>query len=219
MRFVSMISLARLAGLFVALLLFPETVSPASAHPHVWVDYTVDVVASPEGITKLKFHWSFDEMFSDMVFSDFKIKKMTPDNVVFLRDHAFANLKNYHYYLFITADGQEFEPQQIADFDAKIKNKILEYYFTVTLPHPAKNVDATLYDSEFYVDIGPPMQKPVANKPGIMEGATSDPKPFITSSAEGGAQPPLCAYKSGETRVSPVWGKFPVYVVSCHAKE
>ena len=184
----------------------------------MWVDYYVDAVGGKGGITKLKFRWHFDEMFTSMVQSDFNIKKMTPSDVVMLRDHAFANLKNYHYYTNIKVDGTAFEPTTISDFDAKLAGKYLEYFFTITLPHPAKDIEIAMFDPEFYVDIGPPMTNPTANQPGIMAGATSDPKPFVSASAEAGAKVPACAWHSGESRVSPTWGKFPVYVVTCHAE-
>ena len=213
--------LARQARAFVVIftiLAINLLASSAHAHPHMWVDYYIDAVANKDGIIKLKFRWSFDEMFTTMVQGDFNIKAITPHDVVTLRDHAFANLKNYHYYTNITADGVAFTPQETSDFDAKLNGKNLEYTFTITLPHASQSVDVSLFDPEFYVDIGPPMTKPNANKPGIMAGATSAPKPFVTSSADKDAAAPECVFHMGKDRISETWGAYPMFIVSCHVK-
>ena len=189
--------------------------APAHAHPHVWVDYYVDAVGGKDGIEKLIFRWHFDDMFTSMVKEDFHIQSMTPENVVTLRDSAFANLKNYHYYIYIRADGVEFDPQIISGFDARLVGHNLEYMFSVDLPHPAKKLEVELYDPEFYVDIGPPIQSVSADQTGIMAAATMKPKDFVSSS---GSPAPVCSWHMGDPRISPVWGKFALFVVTCEAK-
>ncbi len=190
----------------------------AEAHPHVWVDYYVDAVGTKDGISKLKFRWHFDDMFTSMVKEDFQIKSITPETVKTLRDGAFGNLKNYHYYTYIKVDGQEFDPKEISDFGAEMKGLNLEYTFTINLPHPARKLEVSLYDPEFYVDIGPPIEKMSPDAPGIMASASMKPKEFVSSSAEAGAVAPACAWHQGEPRVSSTWGKFVTFVVTCEAK-
>jgi hypothetical protein len=192
--------------------------SEAFAHPHVWVDYYVDTVGGKDGITKLKFRWHFDDMFTSMVKEDFHIRTVTPENVATLRDGAFANLKNYHYYTYIKVDGQEFDPTQISDFGAAMKGLNLEYTFTINLPHPAKKLELALYDPEFYVDIGPPIEKMSPDAPGIMATTSMKPKEFLSTSAEPGANPPSCEWHQGQPRVSATWGKFAMFTVTCEAK-
>ena len=189
--------------------------APAAAHPHVWVDYYIDAVGEKDGIEKLKFRWHFDDMFTSMVKEDFHIKELTPESVAKLRDGAFANLKNYHYFIFIKADGVEFDPQTISDFDARLVGHNLEYTFSVDLPHPAKQLEVELYDPEFYVDIGPPIQTVSADQTGIMASASMKPKDFISTS---GSPAPACSWHMGEPRVSSLWGKFALFVVACEAK-
>jgi Protein of unknown function (DUF1007) len=190
----------------------------AAAHPHVWVDYYVDAVGAKDGITKLKFRWHFDDMFTSMVKEDFHVQNLGAKDVETLRKGAFSNLKNYHYYINVKLDGEDFKPQDIADFNAKMVGLNLEYTFTINLPHPAKKLELSLYDPEFYVDIGPPIQPMSADHPGIMAQATMKPKDFISTSAEAGAKPPVCAWKQGEPRVSASWGKFALFVVNCEAQ-
>jgi len=203
----------------LCLLMLVGWTSSAMAHPHVWVDYSVEAVSTKEGITKLKFRWHFDEMFTSMVTEDFGIKEITPKNTITLRDKAFANLKNYHYYTYMKLDGKEFDPTEISDFSAELKNRRLDYLFTITLPHPTQALELSLYDEEFYVDIGPPMMSPETESVGIMAKAVQKPKNFLSAAAEDGAPLPVCEYHDGQPRLSASWGKFAVFVVNCKAGE
>jgi hypothetical protein len=205
-----------LLALCLAILALPLK---ASAHPHVWVDYYVDAVGSRNGITKLKFRWHFDDMFTSMIKEDFHVQNLGAKDVETLRKGAFSNLKNYHYYINVKIDGQDFKPEEIADFNATLKDKNIEYTFTINLPHPAKKLELSLFDPEFYVDIGPPIQPMSPDKPGIMAQTTMKPKDFITTSAEDGAKAPNCSWKQGEPRVSASWGKFAVFIVNCEAQQ
>jgi len=191
---------------------------PATAHPHVWVDYYVDVIGGAGGMTKIKFRWHFDDMFTSMVKEDFHVSTLGPKEVETLRKGAFSNLKNYHYYIYLKIDGQDVEPQDVTDFGAALKGRSLEYTFTVPLTHAAKKLEISLFDPEFYVDIGPPIQPMSADAPGIMASATMKPKDFLTTSAESGAKAPSCVWHQGQPRVSATWGKFALFTITCDAQ-
>jgi hypothetical protein len=211
--------LVRFLHFFFALCLV-TVIAPraADAHPHVWVDYYVNAVGGAGGITKLKFRWHFDDMFTSMVKEDFHVQRnLNAKDIKTLQDGAFSNLKNYHYYVYMKLDGKEFDPQDIADFSAKMVGQNLEYIFTINLPHPVKKLELSLYDPEFYVDIGPPIQPLSSDSPGIMASASMKPKDFLSTSAEAGAKPPSCAWHQGEPRVSATWGKFALFTVTCEA--
>jgi hypothetical protein len=206
-------SLAFVIGVFVC-----GASLPVLAHPHVWIDYYVNAVGGKNGITKLKFRWHFDDMFTSMVKEDFHVQTLTAKDIETLRTGAFSNLKNYHYYINAKVDADDYKPVDVSDFGAEMKGLNLEYTFTVTLPHPAKKLELSLYDPEFYVDIGPPVQPMSPDKPGIMAQTKMTPKDFITTSAEAGAKAPTCSWKQGEPRVSASWGKFALFVVDCEAQ-
>jgi len=190
----------------------------AVAHPHVWVDYYIDAVGGNGGITKVKFRWHFDDMFTSMIKETFHVQTLGPKEIDTLEKGAFSNLKNYHYYIYIKADGVDYEPKDVTSFSAALKDKALEYTFTVPLPKPAKKIEVSLFDPEFYVDIGPPIQPMSADAPGIMAATKMKPKDFLTTSAENGAKAPVCAWHQGEPRVSSTWGKFAVFNVTCDAQ-
>jgi ABC-type uncharacterized transport system substrate-binding protein len=208
-----------LAKFIACLVLLPalSLARPVAAHPHVWTDYWVEAVSDQDGIVELRFTWRFDTMFSTMLRNDLKIAKMNPEAIKKLRDKAFANLKNFHYYIYIQHDGAEFLPQSVKDFSARDHGEQIEYLFTIALPKPAKTVEVSLYDEELYVDIGPPMQDGGAPS-GIMAKAQPKPQAFVTASARNGAKPPVCSQDAGITKKHPMWGDYQTYTARCAAE-
>ncbi|MBI1273944.1 MAG: DUF1007 family protein, partial [Alphaproteobacteria bacterium] len=137
-----------------------------------------------------------------------------------LHDKAFINLTHYHYYINLLLDGQVFEPKEASEFTARMHGRNLEYRFTVTLPHPAKKLELSIYDPEFYVDLGPPMQQVTPEKAAsVMTTGIYEPKDFLSAGATDGAAPPECGYKKGDPHVSAVWGVFTVFLINCAVKQ
>jgi ABC-type uncharacterized transport system substrate-binding protein len=202
----------------------------AEAHPHIWIDYRVEVIGGADGNMEwLRFHWTFDEMFSSMMAGDILGLKgkaagtaeLTKAQIDKLRDKAFANLKNYHYYIYMIAGGEAFEPQEAEDFSASLKGGKLSYDFTVKLPRPVRKIEFSLYDPEFYVDIGPPVEKETPKE--IPEGGSfmrtekvrlAD---FVSVSAAKGINPPACTHMPGAPMAS-TWGVFMPEQVICLTK-
>jgi ABC-type uncharacterized transport system substrate-binding protein len=199
-------------------LLFALLSTSASAHPHVWVTYLVKPSATAAGIDKVYFTWRFDAMFSAMALEELQIKSVTEKDWPALRDKAFANLKNYHYYTHIKADGVDFAPDTVGDFKAHMTGKQLVYEFSITLPKPAKDLEVSIWDEEFYVDLDPPTEEVVNDKAGsAMSERQFKAKEFIAPQAVAGAAKPDC--KSEErSRDNPIWGKVITFYVLCKAK-
>jgi hypothetical protein len=187
----------------------------AEAHPHIWVDYWVKVIADKDGITKLRFTWRFDKMFSQLVMDDKKLTTIGAKESKILHDQAFINLENYHYYIYAKYDGVPYEPKKIDDFIARLHDKQIEYEFTVPLPRAAQAVEVNLLDEEFYTDIGPPMGAPEMSGGSMMAKATPNYLEFVSSSGENGAAAPHCDALKGDPRVSKMWGKFTSFIVTC----
>lgn len=203
-----------LAGAFGLFLLGAP---PALAHPHVWVTYTMKVTGGKDGIQKIRFVWRFDAMFTQMVKEEFDLKTITTKDSALIEKKAFANLKNYNYYTHIIADGQEFRPQAVEDFSAEMKGENLQYTFTIALPKPAKKMELSIWDEEFYVDLDPPtMEKSSDKTPGFMSVKNFVVKPFVSVDSVGGAPAPSCNPRTQE-RENVTWGKFTTFVVECKA--
>lgn len=198
---------AGLAGTILALF-----AGAAQAHPHVWISYKVTAIGGREGITKLRFTWEMDPLFTAMVRDEFGLKAVSEKDSAAVKAKAFDNLAHFHYYTDIKADGAVYRPTGVKDFIVRPFGKeAMAYEFTIELPKPSAEVEFSVFDPEFYVDIGPPMQAPRAEKPGIMAVAKYEPKNFISAA---GASPPQCEGREGSPRDS-MWGPLPVYVVSC----
>ncbi len=68
----------------------------AFAHPHVWLESDISITKDTIDIK-----WTFDEMFSSIVFSDFDInedKKILGDEVKEVENNMFQNLSNFSYF-------------------------------------------------------------------------------------------------------------------------
>lgn len=200
----------------VALLILAGPTGRVEAHPHVWVDYRVKAIGNKSGITKLRFTWRFDAMFSQLIREDKNINMIGDKEIKILHDQVFSNLQNYHYYITAKLDGADFEPKKVEDFTARMHGKQLEYEFTVLLPKPAQNLELSLFDEEFYVDIGPPVDKIPAPAGGsFMAPASRQVQAFVTSASEDAAVAPRCEYQEGMPRVNKMWGNFTTFIVTC----
>ncbi|MBP1848988.1 DUF1007 family protein [Rhizobium halophytocola] len=83
----------------------------AAAHPHVFIDAKLDVVAGPDGTIKdLKNTWRFDEVFSSSVIMDFDTNmdlKLGTEELKKLAETIRASLGEYDYFTFVTANGKQ----------------------------------------------------------------------------------------------------------------
>lgn len=194
--------------------------SPAVAHPHVWITYQVKVVNDKDGIRQLQFTWVLDEMFTSMVKEDFNLKTITEKDSAFIRDHAFNNLKKYHYYMDIKLDDAPFVPSEVRDFTTRLKGKKLEYQFMIALPKAAKKIELSLSDQEFYVDLEPPLQEIQTDKPGksLLAEAKMLPKDYVSTASLDNSPQAQCEGHDGAVRKSDQWGDFPSFIVSCQAR-
>ncbi|HVY12052.1 MAG TPA: DUF1007 family protein [Alphaproteobacteria bacterium] len=206
--------LQKIGLLFLSAAIFAQ---PAEAHPHVWVTYTLKAVSGKQGLSRIDFTWRFDAMFSEMALEAAGLKKVSAGDSKTLEEKAFSNLKNYHYYTYITADGVEFKPETVHNFSAEMKGKNLVYHFSIALPKPAKKLEIAIWDDEFYVDLDPPTEEVPNDKAGsFMSERKFAAKPFVGAESENGAKPPACTQREKD-HVSEIWGKFITYIVECQA--
>jgi ABC-type uncharacterized transport system substrate-binding protein len=106
----------------------------ASAHPHVWITMTGEVVYAPDGsITGVRYAWTFDDMFSTFATQGLESKQKG----VFTRDElqplAKVNVEEYH---------------------LEFSNSLLTLHFLLPFKAPvkAKSLDLQVFDPSYYVD-------------------------------------------------------------------
>ena len=87
-------ALLALFGLVAALAAF--------AHPHVFINNKMTVLFGDGVLKGMTFRWAFDDMFSEMILTDFKPNadgNFSAKQTATIKAGAFDNLENYHYFL------------------------------------------------------------------------------------------------------------------------
>jgi ABC-type uncharacterized transport system substrate-binding protein len=146
--------------------------APASAHPHVWVDYTITVRFTPEGPDGVRVTWGFDEMISALVIQKYDTDRngtFSPSEIRTIEREHFVHLKEFHYFVEIKVDGATLPITGVKDFDAKNVKGQLNYFFTVPIPRAARRdgtVDVNVTDPTFYTAFS------MTAQPIAAEGAT-----------------------------------------------
>lgn len=137
--------------------------APLRAHPHVFVDNAVSFVFSPRGLSGVRVHWLFDDMFGTMILEDFDLDKdgaLSPGEVAAVKAGAFDNLVNFDYFTFVEVDGEPRRVRAVRDFRAGLQGGRLFYEFFVPCEVPAAgrehSVLLSVHDPEYYAEIYTP---------------------------------------------------------------
>jgi len=146
---------------FVLILLFVFKASAGlEAHPHVFIDTTVTIMFDDEGITGFQIQWLFDEMFSSMIINDFDEDynlQFNSTEIVNIEKNAFSNLKNFHYFSYISLNEKDFPFKKVTNFSASIIGERLIYKFFIPYKIKAKEaeqiVTVAVYDDSYYCDV------------------------------------------------------------------
>jgi ABC-type uncharacterized transport system substrate-binding protein len=130
--------------------------APASAHPHVWVDYTITVRFTPEGPDGVRVNWGFDEMISALVIQKYDTDRdgtLSAHEIRVIEKELFVSLKEFDYFVALKVDGVAIPVKEFKDFEARNARGQLHYLFTVPIRRAARNdgtVDVLATDPTFY---------------------------------------------------------------------
>ena len=172
--------LLALLGLGAVGLVLPR---PAAAHPHIFIEEHVEVLFDQDTATGVRMTWSFDELYSSMLRSDYTATKkgpITAKDVQSLHDKAFTNLASVHYFTTMSLDGQPVTLGTPKDFTASFNaddKAIYSFVIPLSLPKAsAKNLlEIAVFDPEYYVDFELASDNPVKATGG--EGLKADCQP------------------------------------------
>lgn len=131
----------------------------AFAHPHVFIDNTMTVRFDQGKLSGITFRWVFDDMFSQMILTDFKPAAdgtFGPKATAQIKSGAFDNLENYHYFLAFFVGKKPLRKFRIEKFTPSvIQGNKLVYSFFVPLDLPVsteeQTVRVTVYDDTYFV--------------------------------------------------------------------
>ncbi|HVO37989.1 MAG TPA: DUF1007 family protein [Spirochaetia bacterium] len=112
----------------------------ATAHPHVFIDNRMTVVFDSGTLVGIGFRWAFDDMFTQMILTDFKPASDGTFNAALtagIKSGAFDNLENYHYFLAFFLGKKPLKKLRIEQFTPSVvEGKTLVYSFFVPLNLP-----------------------------------------------------------------------------------
>jgi ABC-type uncharacterized transport system substrate-binding protein len=160
--------LASILAVFVGLV---AASGPASAHPHVWVIMTSQLLYASDGsVTGIRHAWKFDEMYSAFATQGLETKvkgQFTRDELKPLAQVNVESLKEYEYFTYAKVDGKRHRSafRDPVDYwlDYDPKETVLTLHFTLPLKKPVKtkSLELEIYDPEFFVDFGFAEKNPV----------------------------------------------------------
>jgi ABC-type uncharacterized transport system substrate-binding protein len=137
--------------------LLPAT---AFAHPHVFVEARLEVVAGDDGAnSELRNVWRFDEVFSSSVVMDFDKNtdlKLDPNELAEVGKTVRDSLVDYDYYMNLTIDGKNVKVQKPDLIHVDYKQGQLLMFFAVkpAEPMPLKGrLTFGVYDPTLYTSI------------------------------------------------------------------
>jgi ABC-type uncharacterized transport system substrate-binding protein len=146
------------------------TVTAVSAHPHVWVTMTSEVVYAPDGsVTGVRHAWTFDDMYSAFATQGIESKTkgvFTRAELAPLATENATSLKEFEFFTFAKLDGRKAEFGDATDYWAEYKDSLLTLHFTLPLQTPAKahRVDLEVYDPTYFVDFSFAKENPLVLK-------------------------------------------------------
>jgi ABC-type uncharacterized transport system substrate-binding protein len=141
----------------------------ALAHPHIFVEARLEVVAGSDGsIQELRNVWRFDEVFSSSVVMDFDKNtdlKLEPNELAEVGKTVRDSLSDYDYYMNLTIDGKTVTVQKPDVIHVDYKDGQLLMFFAVKpvekMPLKGK-LTFGVYDPTLYTSIDFPTDNELA---------------------------------------------------------
>ena len=145
--------------------------APALAHPHIFAEARLEIVAGADGtVQELRNVWRFDEVFSSSVILDFDKNgdlKLDPHELAELGETIRTSLADYHYFSTVTLDGAQIGIKKPDVFHTTMQDKQLMLIFAVKpeKPVPLKGkLTFGIYDPTMYTAIDFPTDKDLVLK-------------------------------------------------------
>lgn len=152
--------LTRRAAYLAALGVATALPQPASAHPHVFAEASLEVVVDADGaVTALRHVWRFDDLFSATVMFEFDANRdLQLDNAELetVSQVIHESLAEFDYFQFVTLDGRDIPMNPPERMMANFQDQQLVIAFESRPVEPLKldgSADFGVYDPTFYTAI------------------------------------------------------------------
>ena len=155
----------------LGLTLLLASLSPAAAHPHIWIDHALAIVFHAGEPAALRVRWTFDAMYSALLRAENVQSRgdtLSRDDVERLRKEAFANLAGYEYFLVIKFGEERLKVPEATSFDARLSDGRLVYDFVVPIDTAGRStpLEVAVVDPEWYVAFALSQDDPVRQEGG-----------------------------------------------------
>jgi ABC-type uncharacterized transport system substrate-binding protein len=143
----------RKAALWLAGLAWLGSAVPVAAHPHAWIDISVEVLFDASGrVTALRENWLFDEFYTAETVQKGERAKMDALTTRILR-----NLKEYGYFTRVEANGRPVALKVPVESSSRMEGIRLRMSFTALLAEPVAPASAPLtyavFDPTYYIEM------------------------------------------------------------------
>lgn len=161
----------RLAAVLIVVCATLAWRAPASAHPHVWITSSSELVYAPDGsLTAVRHAWTFDDMFSTFALQglETKVKGVySREELAPLAQTNVESLKEFRFFTFArTSDDGAAKKQKFlepVDYWLEHKDGALTLHFTLPLKTPVKSRELALeiFDPTYFIDFSLAQANPV----------------------------------------------------------
>ena len=171
-------------------------ITPAAAHPHVWVTARAEVAYASGQVTGIRHSWSFDPAYSAFVTQGLDKNgdgKLTPDELADLAAENTKGLAEFGYFTKLKVGGKEqafadpAEPRMAMEGDALTMSFLLPLKAPVTQGRGVLALE--VYDPTYFVSFGLAEGADAAKLAGAPAGCAATitrPKAPETKTAEAG---------------------------------
>lgn len=132
----------------------------AAAHPHVWVDASLDLQMEEGRVTALDITWLFDDFYSEMVRGDFDQNgdgSLSQEELDALVGVSAASLSGHSFFTHLRIGDERVRVPAVKEFYAEDDGVQITYRFRVVLAEPVDLNETPfsvgLFDEGYYVAI------------------------------------------------------------------
>jgi ABC-type uncharacterized transport system substrate-binding protein len=162
-----MLLMNRFLGLIAIMTALAGGITAASAHPHVFVTASSELIYAPDGtITGVRHAWVFDDMFSTYALQGIESKTKgvyTREELAPLAQTNVESLKEFAFFTFAKVEGKKQRFNDPVDYYLEKRDAALVLHFTLPFktPFKAKKMELEIFDPSFFVDFGLEKKDPI----------------------------------------------------------
>ncbi|MEO1206779.1 MAG: DUF1007 family protein [Pseudomonadota bacterium] len=155
--------------------------TPATAHPHVWVNVQTTVAYDVGKLKGITHRWTFDDMYTAMAIQGLDKNgdgKYDREELKELAQVNIDGLKEFDYFTYAKLGDQDLNLDQPIDYWLEHTGGILSLHFTLPLAEPvlaeAEGFNYQVYDPSYFIAFDLAEKDPVKLGAGAPEGCTAD---------------------------------------------